>query len=342
MRVRETATRLALLTVVLVASLAVAVSVGPVSLGPGRVLDAIAGAGDREARAIVLGIRAPRALLAALVGAGLALAGAALQALLRNPLAEPYVLGVSGGAALGAVTCLVLGWAAASGWILPLAAFVGALAAVGIVLQVAEHGGTRLDTRTLLLAGVVVGAFFNAVILLLLTFGSAETFRSAIYWMMGSLAGADFDAVLVLAVWVTPGALLLLALGRPLNLLAVGEETALFLGVRVEGLKRVIYLAASLLVAATVAVSGAIGFVGLIVPHGVRLAWGSDHRKLLPAAALAGAAFLVLADTAARTAAAPAEIPVGVVTALIGVPLFVLLLTRRSDRAAAGAGSRAP
>lgn len=336
MRVHQTATRLVLLTVALAGCLALAVSLGPVSLGPGRVLDVLAGGGDREARAIVLGIRTPRALLAALVGAGLSLAGAALQALLRNPLAEPYVLGVSGGAALGAVAALVLGWAAASGWALPLAAFAGALAAVAIVLRVAEHGGTRLDTRTLLLAGVVVGAFFNALILLLLTFGSAETFRSAVYWMMGSLAGTDFEAVGVLAAWLAPAALLLMALGRPLNLLAVGEETALFLGVRVEALKRVIYLAASLLVAATVAVSGAIGFVGLIVPHAVRLAWGSDHRKLLPAAALAGAAFLVLADTAARTAAAPAEIPVGVVTALVGVPLFLILLTRRTGVRAGG------
>lgn len=327
---RETAARFALLTVLLALSLALAVCVGPVALEPGRVLAAVAGGADTEARTIVLGIRAPRAALAALVGAGLSLAGAAFQALLRNPLAEPYVLGVSGGAALGAVAGLVLGWAAAAGWALPLAAFAGALVAIGVVLQVAERGGAGLDTRTMLLAGVVVGAFFNALILLFLTFGTAETFRSAIYWMMGSLAGADASSVGVLAAWLAPAALLLVALGRPLDLLSVGEETAHFLGVRVEALKRIVYVAASLLVAATVAVSGAIGFVGLIVPHAVRLAWGSAHRTLLPAAALAGAVFLVLADTAARTVAAPAEIPVGVITALVGVPLFVVLLTRRT------------
>lgn len=337
---RETASRLALLSLILALSVLIALALGPVRLGPERVLRALAGGADLEARSIVLGIRAPRAALAALVGAGLSLAGAALQALLRNPLAEPSVLGVSGGAALGAVGALLLGWAAAAGWALPLAAFAGAIGAVAVVLQIAERGGAGLDTRTLLLAGVVVGAFFNALIMLLLTFGSAETFRSAIYWMMGSLGGADRDSVLVLAAWLAPGAILLLTLGRPLNLLSVGEDTARFLGVRVEAVKRVIYLTASLLVAATVAVAGAIGFVGLIVPHAVRIAWGSDHRKLLPAAALAGASFLVLADTVARTAAAPAEIPVGVITALVGVPLFVVLLTRRSRRA--GVGTRGP
>lgn len=336
----ETTRRLGLLTLALAAAALLAVGLGPAPLDFRQVLDVLLGGGDRGARTIVLDIRAPRAVLAALVGGALSVAGAVLQALLRNPLAEPYVLGVSGGAAVGAVAAVVLGWAALGAWVLPAAALVGAAGAVFGVLRVAARGGAGMDTRVLLLAGVVAGAFFNALIMLLLTFGSAETFRSAVTWMMGSLSGSDWRSVGLLAVWLAPAVGLLLALARPLDLLSVGEESARFLGVRVEGLKRIVYLAASLLVAASVAVSGAIGFVGLIVPHAVRLAWGSAHRRLLPASLLAGALFLVLADTAARTVAAPAEIPVGVLTALVGVPLFVVLLVRRggSPRMAGGGG----
>ncbi|HKK27242.1 MAG TPA: iron ABC transporter permease [Gemmatimonadota bacterium] len=326
------ALRLAFLVLVLAACLGLAVLVGAAPIAPGRVLAALGGGGDPAARGIVLGLRLPRAVQGALVGGGLAVAGAAFQALLRNPLAEPYVLGVSGGAALGAVAALVLGWSAAGVWSLPVAAFCGALLAVGAVLAVAARSSLALDTRVLLLAGVVAGAFFNALIMLLLSLGRAEAFRSAIYWMMGSLSGAGWSETWILALYVLPSSAVLLALARPLNLLAVGEETALYLGTKVEGTKRIVYVATSLLVAATVSVAGAIGFVGLIVPHAVRLAWGSDHRLLMPASLLAGGAFLVLADTAARTVAAPAELPVGVVTALVGVPLFVTLLVRESGR----------
>ena len=332
----RTTVRLILLACALAAALLAAVAVGPSAVGPAELAAVLSGDAPPGARSIVLELRAPRAALAALVGAALSLAGAALQALLRNPLAEPYVLGVSGGAALGAVASVVLGWAAAAAWVLPTAAFAGALAAVGLVLRIAARAGPVLDTRVLLLAGVVAGAFFNALIMLLLTFGRAETFRSAIFWMMGGLGGADWGSVGLVALHLGPVGALLLLLARPLNLLSVGEETALFLGVRVEGLKRLVYLAASLLVAASVAVSGAIGFVGLVVPHGVRLAWGSDHRLLLPASMLAGAVFLVAADTVARTVAAPAEIPVGVLTALVGVPLFAWLLVRRGGRSGGG------
>lgn len=344
--------RYLLLAAVLALSVALAVALGPADIGPARLLAALTGSADATARAIVLDLRLPRAVLAALVGAALSLAGAVLQALLRNPLAEPYVLGVSGGAAVGAVAAVVFGWVAIGAWVLPAAAFAGAGVAIILVLRVAAGRGLALDTRILLLAGVVVGAFFNAVILTLLTFGDAETFRSAVFWMMGSLSGADWGSVAVLGLQLVPAALFLLALARPLNLLAVGEETALYLGARVEWVKRAVYLVASLLVAAAVAVSGAIGFVGLIVPHAVRLAWGSDHRFLLPASLLAGGAFLVLADTLARVVVQPAELPVGVVTALVGVPLFVGLLVRergvppgagdggRGDREAREAGAR--
>jgi iron complex transport system permease protein len=302
--------------------------VGAADLSPSEVLSALLGRGDETARTIVLNLRVPRAALAALVGACLALSGAVFQALLRNPLAEPYILGISGGAAVGAVTVIVLGLGVRLPWLLPVAAFAGAIMAMGVVLRIALGAGGALDTRVLLLAGVVVGAFFNAIILLLLNFADVDTFRAAVFWMMGNLSGATWRSVSLLAAYLVPAALVLMALARPFNLIAVGEDTALYLGTRVGTVKLVAYLMTSLLVAASVAVSGVIGFVGLIVPHALRLVWGSDHRMLLPASMMAGASFLMLTDTVARTIAAPAELPTGVVTALAGVPVFVVLLMR--------------
>jgi iron complex transport system permease protein len=322
------AARLLALAVVLVLALMLGVAVGAVPVGPRAFLNALTGRGDPLIRAIVLELRLPRAAMAALIGAGLAVAGTVFQALLRNPLAEPYVLGVSGGSAVGAVAVMALVGATAS-WAVPAAAFAGGVGAIVLVFRIAAAVGHALDTRVLLLAGVVIGAFFNALILLILTFAEVETFRSAIFWMMGSLAGASWASVALLAVYLVPALLVLLSLARPLNLMAIGEDTALYLGTSVEHVKRIAYLVASLLVAAGVAAAGIIGFVGLIVPHALRLVWGSDHRFLLPGSALAGAAFLLLADAAARTAAAPVELPVGVVTALIGVPVFLVLLVRR-------------
>jgi len=322
--------RLALLLVIAAVVFCVSMTIGAAHLPLRDVIAALGGAGDETTRAIVLHLRLPRAVLALLVGGALGLAGAVFQALLRNPLAEPWVLGVSGGAAVGAVTAVVLGWSLLAPWSLPLAAFAGAMLAILLVLRIATHAASGLDTRVLILAGLVVAAFFNAVIQLLLTFASGETFRSALFWMMGSLAAANWTSVIVLTAYMLPAMAALLLMARPLNLLAVGEETALYLGTRVERVKLASYLIASLLVAATVAVSGIIGFVGLIVPHAIRLMWGSDHQLLLPASVLLGGGFLLAADTAARTVAAPAELPLGVITALVGVPLFVLLLTRRA------------
>jgi iron complex transport system permease protein len=196
------------------------------------------------------------------------------------------------------------------------------------VFRVAQRVGRALDTRVLLLAGVVVAAFFNAVILLLLTYADVESFRSAVFWMMGSLSASTWTTVILLALYMIPAAAVLIGYARSFNLLAIGEETALYLGTRVERVKLAGYIIASLAVAVAVAECGVIGFIGLIVPHAVRLVWGSDHRVLLPASFVAGGIFLLLADTAARTIAAPAELPVGVVTALVGVPLFVSLLRR--------------
>lgn len=322
------ALRLLLLAAMAAGALVLSVRLGAVPLGMGEIVDGVRGTGDPTTVAIVQRLRLPRSVQAALVGGALSAAGATLQALLRNPLAEPYVLGVSGGAALGAVGAMVLAGAGFAGAVVPAAAFAGAVGAIVLVFRIASTVGRALDTRILLLAGVVAGSFFNAVILLLLTFADAETFRSAVFWMMGSFAGATWSGVGALALYSIPALGVLVALARPLNLLAVGEETAAYLGTRVERTKWVAYATASLLVAASVATSGAIGFVGLIVPHVVRFLWGSEHRFLIPASVLLGATFLVLADALARTVAAPTELPIGVVTSLVGVPFFVWLLRR--------------
>jgi iron complex transport system permease protein len=311
-------------------ALVIAVRTGTVWLGVDQVLAALRGTGDPTTIAIVRELRLPRALDAALCGMALAASGATFQALLRNPLADPYVLGVSSGAAVGAVTAVMLGWSALGMWALPGAAFGGALVAIVLVLRIAAGVGEGLDTRVLLLAGVVIGAFFNAVMLLFLTFADVESFRSALFWMMGSNAGATWGQVGALAAYVAVGLAILLALARSLNLLALGDQTAATLGVSVERTKLAAYATASLLAAAAVAASGIIGFVGLVTPHVARMLWGSDNRSLLPAAALLGAAFLVLADTLARVAVAPTELPIGVVTAFVGVPFFVWLLRRRA------------
>ncbi|MXV95097.1 MAG: iron ABC transporter permease [Gemmatimonadetes bacterium] len=329
----HTPRRLALLALVVVAALALSVSFGASGLGPGDLWRALSDSGDPTPRSILFQLRLPRAALAALVGGALGLSGCTFQALLRNPLAEPYVLGVSGGAAVGAVAVVVTGIGVVLPWMLPLGAFLGALAAMALVLEVARRASPgRMDTRVLILSGVIIGAFFNAVILLLLSMADVESFRSAIFWMMGNLSGADWGSTGLLALLLVPGAVAVLSLARAFNLLSRGEEVAFYLGASVQQVKLTAYLAASLMVAAAVAAGGVIGFVGLIVPHAVRLAWGNDHRLLLPASFLAGTAFLLLADTVARLVVAPAELPTGVVTAVAGVPFFVALLLRGGRR----------
>lgn len=302
---------------------------GSVTLTPAEVLAVLGGGGPPAHRDILLGIRLPRLLLGAVLGGGLAVAGATFQALLRNPLAEPYILGVSGGAAVGAVSVLALGLTTLGSLTLPLAAFAGALLAIGLVFQVATAAGRALDVRVLLLAGVVVGAFFAAVISFILAVSDARTVRSAVLWMMGSLYSAGWGDVVVVTLYSVPALVLLMSLARALNTLSVGEETALYLGTDVERVKRTAFAAASLLTAAGVAVAGVIGFVGLVVPHALRLLVGSDHRTLLPLSFLLGAAFLTAADVAAQALLSPTEIPIGVVTALVGVPIFLVLLRRR-------------
>ena len=312
-------------------ALTLGLTLGAVGIPVGDVLAAFFGASDPEIETIVLSLRLPRVLLAAEVGAGLAVSGAVFQALLRNPLAEPYILGVSGGAAVGAVVAIIFGMTVNSLFALPIAAFLGAVVAIILVLGMASATGRGLDTHVLLLAGVVIGSFFNAIILLLVNFADLETFRAAMLWMMGSFSGASWQGVSMVAVWVLPSLAVLTLLARPLNLLSVGEQSAFHLGLDVRQLKFFLYISTSFLVGVCVAGSGAIGFVGLVVPHALRLVGGSDHRWLLPACAMTGAGFLVFADTVARTVVAPAELPVGVVTALLGVPVFLWLLVRSEE-----------
>ncbi|PYO91700.1 MAG: hypothetical protein DMD58_03635 [Gemmatimonadetes bacterium] len=275
---------------------------------------------------IVWSLRVPRALLAFLVGGSLGVAGASLQALVRNPLADPFLLGLSGGAGLGAVVAIALHLPGP--WALPIAAFLGALAALGLVYRLGLIGGASLDPRILLLGGVAIGAFAAAITTAIVSLADAAELRNAFLWLWGGLSGASWDSVLLVVLYIPIPLAVLLAASRPLDLLALGEESAGYLGADVEAVKRRVYLAASLLTAAAVAVSGVIGFVGLVVPHVARLAWGHRHRVLLPAAFLGGGALLAFADTLARTAVAPRELPVGVVTALIGVPVFAVLLRR--------------
>lgn len=326
---------LAVLAAAVLAALGIALRYGAVGLDAGGMLAALRGEGDPAAVTIVRELRLPRVILAALVGGSLALAGATFQALLRNPLAEPYILGVSSGAAVGAVASIAAGWAAVAAWSLPACAFVGAMGAILLVLRIGTRVGGGLDVRVLLLAGVVAGTFFNACILLLLAFQEADAFRAALFWIMGSLAGAGWSSVALVGASAAVAFGVLFGLARSFDLLAVGEETAVHLGARVDRVRTTAYLVASLLTAAAVVAAGGIGFVGLVVPHAVRMTWGGDHRFLLPASFLAGAAFLPLADLFARSIVAPGELPLGVVTAFVGVPFFVGLLRRRTAAEAA-------
>jgi len=304
---------------------------GPAEIAPGEVLRALTGRGEGLARDVVLGVRLPRAVLAALVGAALAAAGTVLQAVLRNPLADPFVLGVSSGCALGAVAAMALG-VEATALGLPLPAVVGGLVTIAVVYGVASRGG-RLSTRKMVLAGVVASYFLAAVILLLLALSAGREgglpAERILFWLMGDFTTQTSAQVVRAAPLIAAAVAAIYFLAPGLNLVMVDEDYARHTGLGVERFKLTAFLLASLATGASVAVAGSIGFVGLIVPHACRILWGSDHRLLLPVSVLAGAAFLVLADTLARLLMAPVELPVGVVTAFCGGPFFLYLLARR-------------
>lgn len=278
-----------------------------------------------EQRVILLDIRLPRILLAAAVGMSLAAAGAGYQALLRNPLAEPYLLGISNGAAVGTMTALV--FLGAHEWSRPVMAFAGALAATMVVYRLAL-GRTGTSPERLILAGVIVTTFLSSAIVFITTLMDATRIRSFTFWLLGDLSGTTTSLLAVALVSAVVGTLVLAMNARSLNLLMLGERDAFDLGVEVGRVRLTVFVAASLLVGASVASSGSVGYVGLVVPHLVRLSFGSDNRLVIPAAALVGALFVIVADTVARTIIAPRELPVGAITALIGAPLFIYLLKR--------------
>ena len=313
---------LAALAALAVASLALALMVGSVHVPLGDVFPALFGAENSMSAEVVRSLRLPRALAGFACGGLLALAGALLQVLLRNPLADPYVLGISGGAGVGAILAMSLGLGVAG---VNGASFAGALAAMLVVFGLAHGDGSWTQTR-LLLTGVIVAAGCGAMVALMLSIAPDSKLHGMLFWLMGDLSQST-DPTLVLLILVVV-LLISMPYARELNLLARGADMAQTLGVQVGPLRRGVYVVASLATAAAVTQAGSIGFVGLIVPHLVRLAVGNDQRLLLPASILAGGSLLVIADTLARTVIAPQQLPVGVLTALIGVPVFLFLLAR--------------
>jgi iron complex transport system permease protein len=312
--------------VLLVVVAVLAVALGAVALPIANVLDALRGVGEPSTISIVRDLRLPRVLLAAIVGAGLAMSGGALQGTLRNPLAEPYLLGVSGGAAVGAVLAMAFGVVAPV--LITACAFAGAAVATLIVTALARTVGGSGDTRLLLMAGVVVGAFANAAILVALADAPPERLRGALWWMMGSAADASWGAVLRSGAAVLLLGGILVWRARELDVLALGTEPAAALGVDVDRASQRTFLVASWLAAATVAAAGLVGFVGLVVPNLARALGARQHRPMMLLSAVYGAVLLVAADLLARTLRAPAELPLGAVTALVGVPFFLSRLRK--------------
>ena len=277
----------------------------------------------------ILRLRLARTALGAVTGAGLSVAGVVFQAILRNPLAEPYVLGVSSGAGLGAALAIVLGLSAIGAWTLPATAFAGALGTILLVYALARTPRGTTPVQTLLLSGVVVSAVLGSILMFVVSVTPSEKLHSIVWWLLGNLQVFDWGLLRIVSAVVVAGIAMSALLARDLNLMALGEEPAAHLGLDVEWTKKRFFLLASLMTGATVAACGLIGFVGLIVPHTVRLVAGPDHRRLVTASALAGAAFLVLADSIARTVIAPREVPIGVITAMLGGPFFLALLRKR-------------
>jgi iron complex transport system permease protein len=278
-----------------------------------------------EETAILFDIRLPRILLGGAVGMCLSAAGAGYQALLRNPLAEPYLLGVSNGAAVGTMTALI--FFAGYEWGRPVLAAGGALCATLVVYRLAK-GRTGATPERLILAGVIVTTFLSSVIVFVTTLMDATRIRSFTFWLLGDLSGTTTNLLWVAVAAAVIGTAVLALNSRPLNLLMMGERDAFDLGVEVKRVSLTVFLAASVLVGASVAASGSVGYVGLVVPHLVRMSFGSDNRIVIPASAISGAIFVIVADTLARTIIAPRELPVGAITALVGAPLFVYLLRR--------------
>lgn len=278
----------------------------------------------------IIRLRVARILLAIVVGAGLSVSGAIFQALLRNPLAEPYILGVSSGAGLGATSAIVLGMGAVSIWSVPAMAFVGSIITIYIVYRLARSPNGAVPVYTLLLAGVIVNAALSSGLMFIVSTSASNELHSVIWWLLGNLQIFDWQLLQLVSAVILLCLAVMVLMSHKLNIITLGEEPAGHLGLNVEATKKLFFLLASLMTASAVAACGLIGFVGLIIPHCVRLAIGPDHRRLIPASALTGAVFLVLADSFARTII-KTEIPIGVVTTFIGGPFFLFLLKRKKN-----------
>ncbi len=321
----RTITVFALLAVALIVSAAAGVLVGAVAIGPADVFAALLGAEGTNGT-IIRELRLPRVLGAALVGGALAAAGALLQGMLRNPLADPFVTGTSAGASLGAVVAIALGFEPA---LVPLAAFVGAMAAITLVWRLARLGG-RTTVLTVLLAGVVLTSFAGALVTFVLVSSDrlALRLRAVLGWLQGGVSVINWSELAVASIVVAVGVIAALLLAPRIDAYAFGEETAAALGVDLDRTTAAVLATTALLTGAAVAIAGLVGFVGLVIPHALRFLLGATHRRLLVASVPAGAIALVLADLGARTALAPAELPVGVITGLVGAPFFLVLLVR--------------
>ncbi|MGE5509384.1 MAG: FecCD family ABC transporter permease [Chitinophagales bacterium] len=319
---------LAAALVLLALAATVSIGLGPVRLGPVTVWRAILGRATGLPQTIVWNIRLPRTLIGGLVGMALAISGALLQGVMRNPLADPHIIGVSAGAGLGAVTVMTF-FPLAAGYLVPVAAFGGALVGAALVYALAWRGG--IAPMRMILAGVAVSSLFSAGTSALLVTKS-DNVQAAMTWLVGGLAGRGWTYWDRLWPYVTVGTIVALVSARKVNLLLLGDDMAAGLGVRVERIRLLLIALAAMMAGAAVSVAGLIGFIGLIIPHITRLLVGSDYRYLLPTAALLGSALLILADTAARVVLDPVELPVGILTAALGAPFFLYLLRRRSGR----------
>jgi iron complex transport system permease protein len=333
-----------ILFVTLIVTIAVAAAIGPIPISPidvykiiiqripflGNLIQEPMSPVSRE---VVLIVRLPRVLAAALVGVALSTSGTTLQGLLRNPMADPYIIGVSAGASLGATIAMAfsLGFSVLGAlYAIPLMAFVGALGTVFLVYTLSKNS-EGMSMLTLLLIGIAVTSFFSAIVTLI-RLVSSETTLTIVFWLLGSLNLTTWNYVYLISPFVIIGLGVMLYFARDLNTIALGEDQAKHLGVEIETLKKIMLVCVSLMTAAAVSISGIIGFIGLIIPHTVRLLVGPDHRILIPASALAGAIVLIICDTLARTVMSPSEVPVGIITALLGGPFFIYLLTRKKNR----------
>ncbi|NLT37449.1 MAG: iron chelate uptake ABC transporter family permease subunit [Methanomassiliicoccus sp.] len=313
----------------LFAAIIICLSIGVVSIPFDQVISILMGGGSDRDRHIIFNLRLPRVLLGVIVGASLAVAGATMQGLFRNPMASPSVIGISAGAAFGASLALVLGVSWVSGaFAIPAMAFLFAFITLFLVYAVSRDRRGYVPVETLLLAGIAIGALFNALVSALQYF-AGDKLSGVVFWLMGGLNNATWDQILISIPAVILGCAVIMMLSRDLNAIMVGEEQAGNLGINVNQIRMVLLLAASLVTAIAVSVAGTIGFVGLIIPHVLRILVGPDHRVLLPASIIGGALFMVATDTLARTIIAPAELPVGIITSLLGAPFFIYLLMSR-------------